>query len=170
MINYQEKGFGLFEYLLANGISLYQVDNVWVYHGDKTAEEVNQLISEYNPWPDMKAKKFAQINIDFSNAVDQLVAGTTPDERNSWAIQETEARAWLVDNQTPTPALSVLSASRGIPLPMLAAKVIEKADLYKQYYFTLQGMRDKAEDMLKALPNDNQYERLQELDSIYFGV
>lgn len=170
MIVYQEKGFGMFEHLQSLGVGLYQLNGNWVHNSQKTDEEVNQMIEEYNPWPYMKAKKFAQINKDFSAAVDQLVAGSTSDERNSWAIQETEARAWFLDNQIPTPALSVLSAARGIPLSILAEKVLEKAALYKQYYFTFQGMRDKAEDMLKALPNEGQYERLQELDSVYFGV
>ncbi len=170
MIVYQEKGLGLFSFLQERGADLYQLNGVWSYQGTLTPEEVNNLIELYNPWPSMKAIKLSEINLGFSNMVGQLVSGSTPDERNSWAIQESEARAWKLDNNTPTPALSVLSASRGIPLSTLADKVLEKAALYKQHYFTFQGVRDRAEDMLKSLPDEGQYERLSELDSIYFGV
>lgn len=170
MIQYIEKGAGLFDFLYANGVHLYQLDGVWVYEGAKTIDEVNQLIQTYNPWPVEKAKKMEEINLDFSKAVDWLVHGSTSDERNSWAIQEREAVGWLADNSYPIPALTVLASSRGIPVDILAQKVVEKANLYKQYYFTFQGMRDKAEDAIKGLPNDGEIERLAELQAIHFGV
>lgn len=170
MINYIEKGFGLFSFLEQHGVNLYQLNNVWSYAGDKSVEEVNALIAEYNPWPVMKAKQMAIINAEFSAAVDQLVAGTTPDERNSWAVQESEATAYMADNNKPCPALSVLASVRGVPLDVLVQKVLEKSALFKQYYFTFQGMRDKAEDMVKALPNEGEYDRLGELEPIHFGV
>lgn len=170
MINYQEKGIGMFEYLATAGVDLYQLNGAWTYTGTQTEEEVNQLIDSYNPWPALKAKKLAEINSAFAAAVDELVAGSTSDERNSWAIQEREAVGWSADDTYPTPALTVLSQSRGIPFEILVEKVLAKAALYKQYYFALQGMRDRAEDVLKALPNEGNIERIGELDSIYFGV
>lgn len=170
MIQYIEKGVGLFDFLSENGVELFQLDANWVYRGNKTVEEVNELISSYNPWPIEKRKKMVEINKDFASAVDQLVSGTTSDERNSWAIQEREAAEWIKDNNASIPALNVLAASRGIPVDILAEKVLEKAALYKQYYFTFQGMRDRAEDLVKSLPNSGSIERLHELQNIYFGV
>jgi hypothetical protein len=127
------------------------------------------LILTYNPWPAEKALKLEEINNAFLNAVSQLVVGTTEHERNSWAIQESEAIAYSQNNNAQCPALSVLSNSRGISLQVLVDKILEKSALYKQYYFMFQGMRDKAEDLIKALPDAGNYERLNELQSIRFG-
>lgn len=170
MIQYQEKGYHMIEYLESNGVYLYQLDNVWCQSSNLTDDEVNTLIDEYNPWPGEKARKLAEINETFKALVDQLVAGTTPDERNSWDIQEKEALGYVADNNYPVPALTTLAAFRGITLEQLVAKVIQKSDLYKQYYFTFQGLRDAAEDKIKALPDSGSYDRLPELHAIEMGV
>jgi len=164
MINYIEKGLSMHEWLDSQGVHLIQRDNVWT--ANVPDEQANQLIEQYNPWPAEKAAKFAQINEAFESAVSQLTAGTTESERNSWAIQEKEARAY--PGVTPV-ALSILAKSRGIGLDELVQKVIQKSDLYKQYYFTFQGMRDALEDKIKALPDSENIDRLPELWAIRFG-
>ena len=68
-------------------------------------------------------------------ATEQLTQGTIDTERSSWSMQEAEARAWVLNNASPTPALSVLATARGVPMSLLVEKVIQKADLYKTYYF-----------------------------------
>jgi hypothetical protein len=164
MIQYIEKGYGLHQWLANQGIELRNVDGVWV--ANVPDEQVSQLIANYNPWPAEKAFKLTEINHQFEVAVANLTAGTTESERNSWAIQEREARDY--PQKTPV-ALTVLAASRGMPLDVLIEKVLQKSALYQNAYFTLQGMRDKAEDLIKALPDDGQNERLPELWAIKFG-
>lgn len=164
MINYIEKGYGLHLWLLNQGVDLVDVAGVW--KSNVADETVNMLIAEYNPWPYEKTQKLIEINESFQNAVNALTAGTTEGERNSWTIQEREAREY--PNKQPV-ALQILANSRGIALEDLVDKVIQKSNLYQQHYFTLQGMRDKAEDVVKAMPDSGQHELLTELFAIKFG-
>jgi hypothetical protein len=164
MINYIEKGYSMHEWLASQGVQLIQRDNVWA--ANVPDEQVSQLIADYNPWPAEKSSKLKEINEAFEAAINQLTAGTTESERNSWAIQEKEAKAY--PTETPE-ALMILAQSRGIPLEALVEKVLQKAALYQHYYFTIQGQRDKLEDQVKALPDSGSIERLPELWAIKFG-
>lgn len=165
MIEYIEKGSTMFDWLLnKQQISLWQRGTVWM--ADAPDELVNRLIAEYNPWPNEKTKQLAEINEAFQNAVNVLTAGTTEGERNSWAIQEREAREYPAKQPV---ALQILANSRNIPLEVLVDKVIQKSNLYQQHYFTLQGMRDKAEDAVKSMPSSGEYEKLPLLWAIKFG-
>lgn len=164
MINYIEKGYSLHQWLAAQGIELRNVDGVW--QANVPDSQVSQLIAEYNPWPVEKSLKLIEINNDFQNAVNNLTAGTTEAERNSWAIQEREAKEYP---QKQPVALAILATSRGIDLELLISKVIEKSNMYQQAYFTLQGMRDKAEDKIKSFPDSGEYEKLNILNQIKFG-
>lgn len=164
MISYIEKGYGLHLWLSNQGVDLVDVAGVWKSNVDD--ETVNALIAEYNPWPYEKAQKLAEINEAFQIAVNALTAGTTEGERNSWAIQEREAREY--PNKQPV-ALQILATSRGIPLEQLVDKVIQKSNLYQQHYFTLQGMRDKAEDAVKSFSDNDSLDKLELLTQVKFG-
>lgn len=49
MINYTEKGIGLFEFLAAQGYTLYQLDGVWTAEPPGNDDIVNALIAAYQP-------------------------------------------------------------------------------------------------------------------------
>lgn len=164
MINYVEKGYSMHEWLRNQGVELVNRDGVFV--SNVSDEQINQLVAEYNPWPAEKAAKLKEINEAFSAAVLQLTDGTTQAERDSWSIQEVEARGYP---DKPAPRLEILAASRGIPLETLVQKVLVKANLYAQYYFTLQGRRDALEDLINTLPDSGSIDRLPELWAIRFG-
>lgn len=169
-----EKGQTLLEYLTSKGVQLAQIPNLsgdqaWFdLSGRFTNAQINQFMEEYNPWPLEKRNKWLEIQTEFRIAVDNLTQGTTDTERNSWTIQEAEARAFVVDPNTPTPALSILAQARGVPLNILVEKVIEKAELYKRAYFYYQGLRDRAEDRIKEFSDDLPLEKLTELRSIKY--
>lgn len=164
MINYIEKGYSMHEWIAGKGVQLTQRNGVW--SANVPDSQINQLIDEYNPWPAEKATKLTEINSAFSDAVSQLTEGTTQAERDSWSIQESEARGYP---DKPTPRLEILAAARGIQLQALVEKVLYKANLYAQYYFSLQGQRDALEDLINTLPNAGDIERLPELWAIKFG-
>lgn len=48
-INYIEKGNGLFEFIIAAGYQLYQLDGVWVAEPPGSDDIVNALILAYQP-------------------------------------------------------------------------------------------------------------------------
>jgi len=164
MINYVEKGYSMHEWLANKGAQLTQSNGIW--SANAPDDEVNKLIAEYNPWAAEKSQKLTEINSAFSDAVAQLTAGTMQAERDSWSIQESEARGYP---DKPTPRIEILAAARGVPLQTLVEKILYKANLYAQYYFTLQGERDALEDLINALPDFGEIERLPELWAIKFG-
>lgn len=61
----------------------------------------------------------------------QLISGLYPPaERETWATQEREARAWVLDNTAPTPMLDGILIA-GEAKADLVASVIAKADALK---------------------------------------
>lgn len=159
MINYAEKGSGLHDFLAANGVLLEQCDGKWIANAHD--ETVNALIAEYNPWPSEKAAKLKEINEWFATSVSQLTSGIPQEEKDSWGVQVNEANGLV-----PMQMLPVMASARGIALDDLVAKVKAKAALFAHYYGAIQGKRDKAEDLIKSLPNSGSIERLPELWAI----
>ncbi len=156
MIQFQDKGFSLFLHLEKNGVFLEQLDGKWVANAPD--ELVNQLIDEYNPWAAEKNKKLIEINDWFRDEVEKLTAGTTQAERDSWAVQISEAYG-----QRPISMLSAMAQARGIEVETLVMKVKVKAELFSVVYGGLQGAKDALEDRVKAMPDDGEYHRLPEL-------
>lgn len=95
-------------------------------------------------------EKLKQINDACAYWLHQLKASTPMDEVLSWGRQEAEARAYLADSSVATPFLSALSQARGIALDVLAARVVEKADLYAVQSACLIGTRQRFEDQAHA--------------------
>lgn len=156
MINFQDKGFGLFLHLESKGVFLEQLDGKWT--ASAPDEIVNKLIDEYNPWSTEKAKKIAEATEWFESAVSQLTDGTTQTERDSWSVQVNEAYG-----VRPISMLSAMADARGIDVNTLVEKVKRKAELFAAYYGAIQGKRDAIEDQIKAFPVDGDYHRLAEL-------
>lgn len=157
MINYVEKGFGLHEHLANEGVFLEQAQS-GEWKANASDERVNNLIASYNPWPVEKAKKLLEINSWFQGEVEKLTAGTTQAERDSWSVQVDEAYGIR-----PVVMLSAMAEARGITLEVLILKVKAKAELFAIKYGSLQGAKDALEDKVKAFPDTDELNRLQEL-------
>lgn len=167
MINYIEKGYGLHQMLAAQGVELRNVDGVW--QSNAPDEQINQLVAEYNPWPAEKAAKFAEIDADFEAAVASLTVGWPQHEIQTWNKQEAEARALVANPDTPTPMLSTIAITRGLTVTELAQRVIRDADAFTAASAHFVGLRHKARQMVQALPDAGDYQRLAELFAIKFG-
>lgn len=159
MINFQDKGFGLFLHLEKNGVFLEELDGKW--SANAPDDLVNQLIDEYNPWGAEKSKKLIEINEWFRGEVEKLTAGTTQAERDSWSVQVSEAYG-----QRPISMLAAMAQARGIEVETLVLKVKAKAELFSVLYGRLQGAKDALEDKVKALPEEGELHRLPELWAI----
>ena len=107
--------------------------------------------NEYGAWLIQSGVFLSEINKEYESAVAKLVADTPNFERESWPKQETEARNWVLDNNSATPYVDILAATRGVPREALIAKIIEKADMYKYAHAYLTGLRQAAEKNLSML-------------------
>jgi len=103
-----------------------------------------------NPNADQVAEsKVKELRDIFSANTMGVMNPAEPYEPVTWRTQEAEARAWTLDNTTPTPAIDALIAGRGLNEPKAAfiAKVIVKADAYMFYY----GLLGKLQVLLKQV-------------------
>lgn len=128
--------------------------------GDDWQTEPREM-KDLGPLPDgatteMPKKPFSQIKIDKLGEINalyqQAIATLTPtypdDERLTFDKQESEARAWLVDNSTSTPFIDALVTGRQMDKAELVSRIIAKADAFALASGSLTGQRQRYEDML----------------------
>lgn len=162
-------GYGLTEYVENIGYSLCQRGTTWHLDGPDTASEAQAIIDLYNPWPTEKARKLAEIDADFAAATDSMTSGWPQHEIQTWNKQEAEARTFIVDPDMPTPMLSTIAATRGLTVAELAQRVIRDANAFTNASAYYVGLRHKARQMVQAMPDSGETERLSELWAIKFG-
>ena len=139
MINYTEKGLELHEAVAAAGLSLYELDGVWVTDHDPV--EVQAFIDAYQPDP---LAWLPAINAKCEELMSLVKQGYPDSEVESWSKQETEARAG------GGPLTDALAQARGIPAALLREKIIQKSDAFAVYSGQIIGMRQALEDRVLA--------------------
>lgn len=77
-------------------------------------------------------------------------------ERETWVDQEREARAWTEANANgtalpDTPTLSGFAEERGVTVADMAARVIDKADQYRDLATSVGGKRQALRDQVNAI-------------------
>ena len=105
------------------------------------------------PEPDLqelKARKLAEINGAYQQAIATLTPTYPNDERLTFDKQEAEARAWLADNSVPTPFVDALADGRQMEKAELVSRIIGKADAFAFSSGLLTGQRQRYEDLLDA--------------------
>jgi hypothetical protein len=106
---------------------------------------------------DMKAMALARINASYDKEILALTPGYSQHEKDSWAKQEAEARAWAMNVSAPTPWLNAASNARKVSKAILASRIIQKADAFAVIHGQLTGKRQALEDRIKGLgPNPAQ--------------
>ena len=106
-------------------------------------ERVNRKLTE------AKANKLEALNASYETFVSTL-AGAPQTEILTWSEQEAEAKAYTISKQeTDAPMLSSLSKARNIPLSMLCAKVLAKAEAYRSFIAYAIGKRQAYEDAIE---------------------
>ena len=88
----------------------------------------------------------------------QVLAGYSKAEIASFYRQEAEARAWLADNQSPTPMLNEMVVKRPeIPsLSILVEKIIEKADTFSAVMGGIIGKKQAIETRIELAKNSEE--------------
>lgn len=96
----------------------------------------------------VKARKLAEINSSYQQAISTLTPTYPDDERLTFDKQEAEARGWLADNSFPTPFVDALAAGRQMDKAELVKRIIAKADAFALASGSLTGQRQRYEDLL----------------------
>lgn len=94
-------------------------------------------------------------------ALSELASSYPPGELQSWPQQVKEAEAVDVDPQAQAPLLQAIAAARGIGVPELARRVLEKAQAYAAASGAIIGRRQAAEDQIDAAETMQQLEGIE---------
>lgn len=96
---------------------------------------------------DLKPFIMQSANNDFTEQIKALVLGVPEDEVLTWAKQETEAKAWQLDNSVDTPLIDGILLNRNKYSKVeLVDKILEKAGVYAALTGQLIGLRQQVED------------------------
>ena len=96
------------------------------------------------------SEAIAQAESTFVQTMAPITATATQLERDTWAVQEREARAYMEDSSANVPFITQLASARNIGLTELAQRIITKADAYSTALATALGQKHKAEDEIGA--------------------
>ncbi len=80
--------------------------------------------------PDFVAAE-AAIRSEGARRLEALAGSYSPPERETWATQQREARAWLADPQAATPMLSAIAGGREITVEEIVGKVMENVAIFE---------------------------------------
>ncbi|KAA9149677.1 hypothetical protein F3K36_33580 [Delftia sp. BR1] len=83
-----------------------------------------------------------------------IAAGYPLSERESWPVQTEEARALEADPAAATPWIDAAALARGLDRLVLAKRIREKDDKYRQVHGLLTGTRQRIEDQIDAAADD----------------
>lgn len=97
-----------------------------------------------------KSRMLSHFNEVFNQLISQVKISYPPTEVESWAKQEKEAREYLADNSSAATIVRAIALARGVPVQILAQKIVDKADQYGQVVGTLIGTRQMLEDQIQA--------------------
>lgn len=118
-------------------------------------EQKQEVLNEINafevPFEWVYNLKDMQLRQAYTQAIRALVKEDEL-EIASWDKQESEARAWTIDNAVSTPFIDALLAGRnlGENKEELVTKIIKKADAYKTFYGQLLGKFHAKQKELEA--------------------
>ena len=102
-------------------------------------------------FPAIREPKEKEIRLEGGKRLEALAAPYGPEERESWATQQREARAWLVDNTAATPMLSAMATARGITLAVMVGKVMENVALFEAAAGQILGQQQALLDQVYAV-------------------
>jgi hypothetical protein len=97
---------------------------------------------------DTKIKAELDIRSEASRQLLSLGAPYSPEERETWMIQESEARAYLANNTASCPMVTAMATARGITVELMVQKIIENSDAFKLAAGQILGLQQKNIDLL----------------------
>ena len=91
-----------------------------------------------------------RVRAAYGNTINNITLPYTTAETSTWTKQESEARAYQVNNAAPAPLITALATNRGIAIAELVTRIIAKADAYATAVGQLLGVQQKQEDAIAA--------------------
>ena len=78
----------------------------------------------------------------------------------SWSIQASEAKAWQLNKNAPTPVLDGIATARGIPADTLKAAALRKTLAYEQLAAHVAGQRQALQSKIEAAKTQAALEKI----------
>ena len=91
---------------------------------------------------------------EYRKHIQVIAAGYPLSERESWPVQTEEARALEADPAAATPWIDAAALARGLDRLVLAERIREKDDKYRQVDGLLTGTGQRIEDQIDAVADD----------------
>lgn len=89
-------------------------------------------------------------------------ANLVPDfEFASWSIQASEAKAWQLDKNAPTPVLDGIATARGISADTLKAAALRKTLAYEQLAAHVAGQRQALQSKIEAAKKQSDLDKIK---------
>lgn len=112
------------------------------------------LPAERRPAAEIAACLRQALTAEYDTRIQVIAAGYPLSERESWPVQTEEARALESDQAAATPWIDAAAAARGLDRLVLAERVRQKDDKYRQVHGLLTGTRQRIEDQIDAAADD----------------
>ena len=112
------------------------------------------LPAELRPAAEIAAGLRLALAVEYRRRMQVIAAGYPLSERESWPVQTEEARALESDPAAATPWIDAAAAARGLDRLVLAERIREKDDKYRQVHGLLTGTRQRIEDQIDAVADD----------------
>ena len=138
--------------------------HVWNGRGWEIPVEIAEQLTRQQ-FQIAKNAKLVALNTAAQNYINQATGmDKLPQfEKDTWAIQGQEAKAWAADNHALTPVLDGIASARGVPAQILKQKALEKTLAFEALTATVVGTRQAIETRI------NKAKDIDELEAIEFA-
>lgn len=159
----------LFEYMTPDGDPRYDLSSKCYVQSFKVNALDDAVIAENLSRLAKDRANAARVAADA--AVAPYMAEFSGVEKQTWAKQQAEVTAYLIDNSAPTPTLDGLAQARGIERSVMLEKAIAKVTAFEPLSVAIVGRQQAYEDQIKAIAaNESKTlkERITELRELQF--
>ena len=150
------------EYMWSDGKTVFYPDTLppsenHIWSSDGWLEDKAGLIESAKALKIEQLNAAAQAYIDRASETDKV-----PDfEVRTWTIQASEAKAWQLDKNAPTPVLDGIATARGIPADTLKAAALRKTLAYEQLAAHVAGQRQALQSKIEAAKKQSDLDKIE---------
>lgn len=98
----------------------------------------------------LRAKAASAIDVEYGRATQAISAGYPAEERESWPVQTSEARALLADADAVTPWIDAAAHARSLTRLDLAQRIVALDNTYRAVHGRLSGLRQALQLQIAA--------------------
>jgi hypothetical protein len=108
-------------------------------------------------FPELRTDAANTIRREGARRLAALVGPYRPEERETWHVQQREAEALQADPESPAPMVRAMAAARGIPVAILAGKILENVEAFRLASGIILGQQQA---LLDAIDTCTDFDRL----------